>query len=316
MKILVTGGAGFIGSHNAKRLLEKGHDVVIIDDFNEYYDSRLKRGRIKYLLSGMDFKLYESDIADFKNLREVFKKNDIDIVIHQAAQAGVRYSLEDPFTYEKTNIKGTLNLLECCKEFEIKKLIFASSASVYGNNKKLPFSEEDKTDTQMSFYAATKKATESICYSYHSLYKIPMVGLRYFMVYGPWGRPDAALFKFTKNILGNKPIDVYGQGEMERSFTYIDDIIDGIMSALEKNFDFEIFNLGGKEMVRLMKFIEILEKCLNKKAKKNFLPIQKGEVFAACADTSKAKKMLGWKPKIPIDKGIENFVHWYKNYYK
>ncbi len=314
--ILVTGGAGFIGSHNAKRLIEKGHKVLIVDNFNKYYDPELKRGRTKTLLSDMDFKLYEEDIADFEGLKKVFKENKIDIVIHQAAQAGVRYSLENPFAYERANLKGTLNVLECCKEYEIEKMIFASSSSVYGKRSKVPFSEEDRTDSPVSLYAATKKATEAVCYSYHSLYKIPIAGLRYFTCYGPWGRPDMALFSFTKDILENRPIDVYGEGKMKRDFTYIDDIIDGIMLVLEKELDFELFNLGHGSPSALMEFIETLEKCLNKKAEKDFLPMQKGDVPMTYADISKAERMLGFKPKVSLEEGVEKFVNWYKEWYK
>lgn len=314
--ILVTGGAGFIGSHNAKRLIERGYKVLIVDNFNKYYDPELKRGRMKTLLSGMDFKLYEADIADFEGLKKIFKENKIDIVIHQAAQAGVRYSLENPFAYEKANLKGTLNVLECCKEFGIEKMIFASSSSVYGKRSKAPFSEEDRTDSPVSLYAATKKATETICYSYHSLYNMPIAGLRYFTCYGPWGRPDMALFSFTKNILENRPIDVYGEGRMKRDFTYIDDIIDGIMLVLEKELDFELFNLGHGSPSGLMEFIEILENHLDKKAEKNFLPMQKGDVPITYADISKAERMLGFRPKVSLKEGVEKFVNWYKEWYK
>ncbi len=315
MKILITGGAGFIGSHNAKNLIEKGHSVVIVDNFNKYYNPQLKRDRIKALLSGKDFKLHEVDIADFEGLRKVFQENNIDIVIHQAAQAGVRYSLENPFVYEASNVKGTLNVLECCKEFKTKKLVFASSSSVYGNRSKTPFKESDCTDYPVSLYAATKKSTEALCCSYHSLYGIPMVGLRYFTVFGPFGRPDMALFNFTKNILEGKPIDVYGQGNMRRDFTYIDDIVDGIVSVVEKDFSFEIFNLGHGKPSGLMDFVEILENCLGKEAKKNFLPMQKGDVPVTYADISKAKEMLGFNPKISLEEGVERFVKWYKKYY-
>lgn len=315
-KILVTGGAGFIGSYTVKKLVEKGHSVVVIDNFNEYYDPKLKRDRIKILLSDLEFKLYETDISEFKDLKEIFKENDIDIVIHQAAQAGVRYSLEDPFAYENANVKGTLNILECCKEFNIKKLIFASSSSVYGNRTDVPFKETDNTDFPVSLYAATKKSTEAICYSYHSLYKIPMVGLRYFTVYGPWGRPDMALFGFTKNILEDESIDIYGEGNMRRDFTYIDDIIDGIISVMEKDFDFEIFNLGYGNPSGLMDFVETIEDYLGKKAEKNFLPMQKGDVPMTYADISKAKELFNFSPKTSLKEGVKKFIKWYKEYYE
>lgn len=315
-KILVTGGAGFIGSHLTKRLIEEGFEVVILDNFNEYYDSKLKRARIANLLSGKKFKLYEKDIADLEDLKKVFQENNIDVVVHEAAQAGVRYSLEDPFIYEKSNVKGTLNVLECCKEFKIKKLVFASSSSVYGDRNQTPFKETDMTDFPVSLYAATKKAVEMICYSYHSLYKIPMVGLRYFTVYGPWGRPDMALFKFTEKILKNEPIDIYGEGKMKRDFTYINDTVDGTILALKKDFDFEIFNLGRGNPSDLMDFINILEDYLGKKAEKNFLPMQKGDVPLTYADISKAREKLGWQPKASLKEGIGEFVNWYKGYYK
>ncbi len=312
--ILVTGGAGFIGAHTAKRLIENGYEVVVVDNFNSYYDVKLKRKREEVFLS--EAKVYEVDISDIDELKKVFEENKIDAVIHQAAQAGVRYSLEDPFTYERSNVKGTLNVLECCKEFKIKKLVFASSSSVYGERSKVPFSEDDRTDTPVSLYAATKKATEAICYSYHSLYKIPMAGLRYFTVYGPYGRPDMALFGFTKKILEGEPIDVYGEGNMRRDFTYIDDIIDGVVLVLEKDLQFEIFNLGYGSPSGLMDFIEILEECLGIKAEKNYLPMQKGDVPLTYAGISKAKKMLGFEPKVSLKEGVKRFIKWYKEYYE
>ncbi len=314
-KILVTGGAGFIGSHVAKKLIEKKHSIVIIDNFNEYYDPQLKKDRIKHLLQNLDFKLYKADISDTKELEKIFKKEKIDIVCHEAAQAGVRYSLENPFVYEKSNILGTLNLLELSKKFKIKKFVFASSSSVYGNSEKLKFSEKDNTDSPVSLYAATKKSTEMICHSYHSLHGIPMAGLRYFSVYGPYGRPDMALFKFTENVLKQKQIEVYGNGKMNRDFTYIDDIVDGTIKAIEKKMSFEIFNLGFGKQISLMNFIELIEKHTGKKAKKKFLPMQKGDVRKTSADISKAKRMLNWKPKVSTDKGIKNFVGWYRDYY-
>ncbi len=316
LTVLVTGGAGFIGSHNIKRLIEKGYDVVIVDNFNDYYDPQLKRKRIKSILSGMDFKLYEDDITDIEKLKKIFQKNRIDIVVHQAAQAGVRYSIENPLVYEKVNIRGTLNILECCKEFKVKKLVFASSSSVYGNRTDTPFKENDCTDFPSSLYGATKKAAENICYSYHSLYKIPITCLRYFTVIGPWSRPDMAPIRFAKRIIEGKPIDVYGEGKMKRDFTYIDDIVEGVMLATEKDFDFQIFNLGYGNPTKLTRFIELLEGALGKKAKKNYLPMQKGDVSETYADISKAKEMLGWEPKVSLEEGVKNFAEWYKDYYK
>jgi UDP-glucuronate 4-epimerase len=315
MNILVTGGAGFIGSHTVKALIKRGHNVVIVDNFNKYYDPKLKKDRIKTFLSGLKFKIYKVDIANLKKLKEIFEENNFDVIVHQAAQAGVRYSLDNPFVYEESNVLGTLNILECAKDFNVKKIVFASSSSVYGEQEKSPFSENDKTDSPISLYAATKKATENICYSYHSLYKIKMVGLRYFTVYGPWGRPDMALFSFTKNILEERPINIFGEGKMKRDFTYIDDIIEGVTSAVEKDFDFEIFNLGYGNPSSLMDFVTILEEVLNKKAEKHLLPIQKGDVKMTYADISKAKEKLSFNPKTPLKEGVYNFVKWYKNYY-
>lgn len=311
-KVLITGGAGFIGSYITKRLIDLGYEVIIVDNFNSYYNPELKEARISKFLKGYKFKLYRIDIADFKSLRKIFQKNKIDIICHQAAQAGVRYSLENPFIYEQSNITATLNLLELAKDFKIKSFIFASSSSVYGGNKKMPFSEKDFTDNPISLYAATKKSTELLARCYHNLYKIPCTGIRYFSVYGPWGRPDMALLKFTKAISENKPIEVYNYGKMKRNFTYIDDIVDGVITIIEKNYPFEIFNLGGSENIELNDYIELIEKLIGKKAKKKFLPLQPGDVPETSADTSKAKKLLGWNSKISIEAGLERFIEWYK----
>jgi UDP-glucuronate 4-epimerase len=315
MKVLVTGGAGFIGSHVSKSLLEKEHSVVIVDNFNNYYDPALKKRRVKDLLEHLNFKLYKTDISNYKALENIFKKEKIDTVCHLAAQAGVRHSLEAPFVYEKSNVLGTLNLLELSKELKVKKFVFASSSSVYGESKNKKFSETDNTDNPLSLYAATKKATEALCYSYHSLYNIPMVGLRFFTVYGPYGRPDMALFKFTENILKGKRIEVYGEGKMERDFTHIDDIVNGIIKAIEKKLSFEIFNLGYGNPLPLLRFVELVEEHTGKKAKKKLLPMQKGDVRKTSADIAKAQKLLNWTPQVSPKEGVKNFVEWYRDYY-
>ncbi|HIE33573.1 MAG TPA: NAD-dependent epimerase/dehydratase family protein [Candidatus Altiarchaeales archaeon] len=313
--ILITGGAGFIGSHISKKLIDSNYNVIIVDNLNPYYDPGLKDARIRELLRDYRFKLYRTDICDFKSMRKIFEKNKINIICHEAAQAGVRYSLENPFVYEEANLKGTLNLLELAKDFKINGFIFASSSSVYGANKKIPFSEDDVTDFPVSLYGATKKATELLVYGYHHIYGINATGLRYFTVYGPWGRPDMALFKFTKNILEGRPIEVYGHGRMERDFTYISDIVDGTIKAIEKNYHWEIFNLGYGKPQKLTHFIEIIEDYLGKNAERKYLPMQLGDVRRTYADISKARKLLKWKPKVPIEDGIRNFIDWYGGYY-
>lgn len=317
MNILVTGGAGFIGFHTAKKLLSKNHKVIIVDNFNNYYDPKIKYNRIKQIKANKNLKIYKTDISDFKKISKIFQENKIDKICHLAAQAGVRYSIENPFIYEESNLKGFINILECAVKFKIKNIVFASSSSIYGDNKmkKTGFSEQDKTDCPISLYGATKKSDELIAYSYHKMHKINFIGLRFFTVYGPWGRPDMALFKFTKNILKNKPIDVYNNGKMQRDFTYIDDIVDGIVKCLNKNFKFEIFNLGNSRTIQLKYFIKIIEKELNKKAKIKYLPMQMGDVTKTFANITKAKRMLNFKPKTNIEKGIKNFISWYIKYY-
>ncbi|NTU66717.1 MAG: NAD-dependent epimerase/dehydratase family protein [Candidatus Moranbacteria bacterium] len=315
MKILITGGAGFIGSNLAKKLMDRKDKVVLIDNFNDYYDPKLKQDRIKKYLKGYDFKLYKGDIRDQKLLERIFKNEKIDKVMHLAAMAGVRYSLKDPFLYEDVNIKGTMNLLEMSAKYKIKNFVFASSSSVYGNNKKMPFSETDSVDTPISPYAATKKCTELIAHVYSHIYGLNVSGLRFFTVYGPWGRPDMALFSFTSNILDGKAIDVYNRGKMSRNFSYIDDIVSGIIAVLDKPAKYEIYNIGGDKEETLMRYIEVLEENLGQKAKKNLLPMQPGDVPSTCADIKKLRK-LGWKPATRIEEGIKNFVDWYKEYYK
>ncbi len=314
MKILVTGGAGFIGSHTAKKLIELGHQVVIVDNFNDYYDPRLKEDRIKIFLKGLKFKVYRLDIADDKKLAAVFKKEKFTKIIHLAAQAGVRYSLENPRVYVEANILGTFNLLELARRYGVKDFIYASSSSVYGNNKKIPFSESDRVDEPISLYAATKKSTELMAYTYHHLFGINTVGLRFFTVYGPWGRPDMAYFKFTKNILAGQPIEIYGQGLMDRDFTYVDDIVAGIVKTFKIKSGAEIFNLGNSRPEKLMKMIGLIEKNTGKKAMVKMKPMQAGDVRKTYADIGKARKILGYKPKINLEEGIKRFVAWYGGY--
>ena len=314
-KILVTGGAGFIGSVLTKTLAERGSEVVMIDNFNDYYDPQLKEARIKKFLKGCKFKLYRGDIRDEKLIEKFFKKERPDKVVHLAAMAGVRNSLLNPKLYADVNIMGSINLLEMAVKYKIKNFVFASSSSVYGNNKKIPFSESDSVDTPISPYAASKKADELIAHTYNHIYGLNVTALRFFTVYGPWGRPDMALFKFTKNILEKKPIEVYNHGKMSRNFTYIDDIVSGILTVLDKCKGYEVMNIGGDKEETLMRFIEVIEENVGKIAKKKMLPMQPGDVPATVADISKLRK-LGWEPKTRIEEGIANFVNWYREYYK
>ena len=315
MKILVTGGAGFIGSHVVQALLNRGDEVVVVDNINDYYDVQLKKDRLKMILQEVTF--YEVDIADLEGMRKVFFDNKIDQVCHLAAQAGVRYSLENPFAYEKANNVGTLNILELMKEFGVKDLVYASSSSVYGGNKKTPFSVEDNVDRPVSLYAATKKYNELIAHVYHHLYGLNCLGLRFFTVYGPLGRPDMALFKFTKAILEDKPIDVYNFGNMKRDFTFITDIVDGVVRSLDRvsEVKYSVLNLGNSNTVQLNRFIEIIEKELGKKAERNLMPLQPGDVPETFADIEKTKEVLSWEPKVGIEEGIKKFIDWYKGYY-
>ncbi|MDH4330456.1 MAG: GDP-mannose 4,6-dehydratase [Candidatus Moranbacteria bacterium] len=315
VKVFITGGAGFIGSNLAKKLMDRGDEVVMIDNFNDYYDPKLKRDRISKFLKGYDFKLYKGDIRDEKLLERIFKKEKIDKVVSLAALAGVRNSLLDPLAYEDVNIKGTMNLLQMSVKYKIKNFVYASSSSVYGNNKKQPFSETDSVDTPISPYAATKKATELIAHVYSHIYKLPTTGLRFFTVYGPWGRPDMALFMFTKNTIEGRPINVFNRGKMSRNFTYIDDIVSGTIKVLDANLKCDVMNIGGDKEETLMRYIEVMEENIGKKAKKNMMPMQPGDVPATVADISKLRK-LGWEPTTRIEEGIKNFIDWYKEYYK
>jgi UDP-glucuronate 4-epimerase len=313
---LVTGAAGFIGFHVAKSLLKKGNRIIGIDNLNPYYDVSLKKHRLEQIKSNPHFTFYHEDINNVDALKRVFSGHHIHRICNLAAQAGVRYSIQYPFAYEESNLKGFLNLLEMTRQFPVENFVFASSSSVYGNNKKLPFSIKDNVDTPISLYAATKKANELMAHAYSHLFEIPLTGLRYFTVYGPWGRPDMALFLFTKAILGGRPIDIYNFGRMKRDFTYIDDIVDGTISALNRPFKYEIFNLGNSKTVELMELIRIIEEELGLEAKKNFLPLQPGDVPETYADIQESAELLGFKPKTSIRVGIKKFLAWYRAYYK
>lgn len=336
MKILITGAAGFIGFHLSKSLLEAGHVVVGIDNINDYYDVNLKYDRlielgIKRTESPKFYKECKSEL--FKNLKfirinledkeelsKLFNIENFDIVCNLAAQAGVRYSIENPDAYIQSNLVGFLNILECCRNNEIEHLVYASSSSVYGANKKIPFSEEDKVDRPVSLYAATKKSNELMAHAYSYLYKIPTTGLRFFTVYGPWGRPDMAPMLFANAISKNKPIKVFNYGEMERDFTYIEDIIEGVKRVIENSVKdrtfYKIYNIGNNNTVKLASFIETIEKNLGINAKKNMMPMQKGDVKRTWADVSALVEDYHYKPVTLIDKGINKFIKWYENYYQ
>ena len=322
-KVLITGACGFIGFHLSLALLNNNIDVVAIDNLNDYYSVNLKSSRLG-ILKDNNVIFYKTDITNFDDLKKCLLLERPDIVVHLAAQAGVRYSLDNPHSYIHNNIVGTFNVLEICKNINIEKLIFASSSSVYGNLNKQKFNEKDLVDNPLNLYAASKKSNELMAYSYSNLYKIPSVGLRFFTVYGPWGRPDMAYFKFTKNIINNLPIKIYGHGKMYRDFTYIDDIIDGIKKIIEinnnklfgKNTFYEILNLGNDNPVELSYFISVIENAVGKKAKKTFLDIQPGDVKRTSANLEKAKFKINYSPKTRIEDGIAIFVKWYKNYYQ
>ncbi|MBN1795134.1 MAG: GDP-mannose 4,6-dehydratase [Sedimentisphaerales bacterium] len=309
MKVLVTGSAGFIGSYLTERLLKQGCQVVGVDNFDDFYDPNIKRDNIKESIQNKNYKLIEADIRDPDAMEKAASKG-IDAVIHLAARAGVRPSIEQPLLYNDVNINGTMVLLEATKKCNIKKFIFGSSSSVYGNNKKVPFCEDDNVDFPISPYAATKKACELICHTYHSLYNIDITCLRYFTVYGPRQRPDLAIHKFAKLIEQDKPIPVFGDGSMMRDFTYIDDIIDGTIAAMERCSGYNIYNLGKSEPIVLNNLIEYLEDALGKKAEKQHLPPQPGDVEKTFADIAKSKAALGYNPATNIKQGLEKFVNW------
>ena len=334
MKTMVTGAAGFIGFHLSRRLLDDGHDVVGVDVVNDYYDVNLKESRIAILEQYDRFELKRMDIADREGMRALFEKEGFERVVNLAAQAGVRYSLVNPYAYIDANICGFVNILEGCRHFQVPHLVFASSSSVYGLNTDMPFSVHDNVDHPVSLYAATKKSNELMAHSYSHLYGVPATGLRFFTVYGPWGRPDMALFLFTRAILGDEPIKVFNNGDLQRDFTYIDDIVEGVVRVMEKipepNPDWDgdnpdpssspapyrLFNIGNNNPTPLMEFIEAIEKALGKKARKDFLPMQPGDVRATYADVEDLSATTGFKPDTPLENGIRNFIEWYRYYYK
>ena len=333
MKILITGAAGFIGMHTALVLLARGDEVVGIDNLNDYYDPQIKRDRLARLSAFPNFRFIEMDIADRPGIERVFAAERFDKVVNLAAQAGVRYSIQNPHAYVDANIVGFVNILEGCRHSGVKHLVYASSSSVYGGNEKMPFSESDSVDHPVSLYAATKKANELMAHTYSHLYGLPTTGLRFFTVYGPWGRPDMALFLFTKAILAGEPIKVFNYGKMQRDFTYIDDIIEGVVRTLDRpaepdaSFDpqapnpgtsrapYRVFNIGNQGQVELMAFIEAIEEALGVTAQKDLLPIQPGDVPATFSDVSALSAWTGFTPGTPIKEGVAKFVAWYRGYF-
>ncbi len=338
MTILVTGSCGFIGFHLVKRLIESNEKVIGVDNLNSYYDVNLKKARLKYNIDlaknlKTEYVCFEENIENYDALKEIFRIHKPKKIVNLAAQAGVRYSLENPSAYIDTNIKGFTNILELSRSFKVKHLVFASSSSVYGGNKKLPFSENDNVDHPVSLYAATKKANELMAHCYSNLFNIPVTGLRFFTVYGPWGRPDMALFLFTKAILNNEKINIFNNGNMTRDFTYIDDIVESLIRlikkvpTIDKNFNYlepnpssswapyKIFNIGNSNPTQLLDYVEAIEKATGIKSKKNFLPMQLGDVENTSADTHNLENWINFKPNTSISKGVEEFVRWYKNYY-
>ncbi|MBD6616316.1 NAD-dependent epimerase [Komarekiella sp. 'clone 1'] len=327
MKILVTGVAGFIGFHLAQRLLAEGMQVYGIDNLNVYYDVNLKKARLDRLYPQNGFIFQFLDLSDRLGTAQLFQDHSFDYVVHLAAQAGVRYSLHNPFAYVDSNLSGFVNVLEGCRHSQVGHLVFASSSSVYGNNTKVPFATTDNVDHPISLYAATKKSNELMAHAYSHLYNLPTTGLRFFTVYGPWGRPDMAYFKFVQAIAANQPIDVYNFGKMQRDFTYIDDVIEGLVRVMQNppqasNQDtaiskapYKLYNIGNNNPVELMTFIEVIEKALGKQAKKNLLPMQPGDVFSTYADVDDLMQDVDFKPVTQIEQGIERFVQWYRDYY-
>ncbi len=333
MKILVTGAAGFIGSHVAQRLLAGGHEVVGLDNLNEYYDVTLKQARLARLTSQPQFRFVKLDLADTAAMATLFAGEKFARVVHLAAQAGVRYSLEDPHAYVRSNVTGTLCVLEGCRHNAVGHLVYASTSSVYGANTNMPFSVHNIADHPLSLYASSKRANELMAHNYSALFGLPTTGLRFFTVYGPWGRPDMALFLFTRNILEGKPIEVFNHGHHKRDFTYVDDIAEGVVRVLERppqadpkwnsaapdpasSFaPFRLYNIGNNRPVELMRYIEVIEECLGRKAQKNFLPLQPGDVPETCADIDDLVRDVGYRPATPVEVGVKNFVEWFCGYY-
>lgn len=334
MKFLVTGAAGFIGFYVVQRLIEQGHQVVGIDNLNDYYDVSLKQARLGILTQKSEFSFFQLDLADRQGIADLFAKEKFNRVIHLAAQAGVRYSIDNPMAYADSNLIGHLTILEGCRNHQIEHLVYASSSSVYGLNGKTPFSTSDSVDHPISLYAATKKSNELMSHTYSHLYNVPTTGLRFFTVYGPWGRPDMALFKFTKAIFNGEPIDIYNHGDMRRDFTYIDDIVEGIIrvqdkvpnsnsrwtvehgSAANSSAPYQIFNIGNGQPVKLMDFVESLEQSIGIEANKNMMPMQPGDVYQTFADVEDLFKVTGYRPKMKVSQGVDNFVAWYRDFYK
>jgi UDP-glucuronate 4-epimerase len=335
MQVLVTGAAGFIGATLSLRLLSQGHEVWGIDNLNDYYDVRLKQARLKQCQQHKEFQFQQLDIGDRNATEKLFTKQNFDVVIHLAAQAGVRYSVQNPFAYIDSNIVGFASILEGCRHQKTKHLIYASSSSIYGANTKLPFSEHDAADHPISLYAATKRANELMAHSYAHLYDLPCTGLRFFTVYGPWGRPDMSLFQFTRSILEDKPISVFNHGKMLRDFTYVDDIVEGVMRltkhaptplpknehtssnpAISHTAPYRIYNIGNQQPVELKRYIEVLETQLGKKATLEMLPMQAGDVPSTYADVKNLETLIGDLPHTPIEQGVANFVNWYREYYQ
>jgi len=334
MKYLVTGAAGFIGFHVTQRLLAAGHQVVGLDNLNDYYDVNLKTARLDLINTHPNFTFMKGDLADREGIAELFRSQRFQRVIHLAAQAGVRYSLENPLAYADANLIGHLNILEGCRHNQVEHLLYASSSSVYGLNRKMPFSTDDSVDHPVSLYAATKKANELMSHTYSHLYGIPTTGLRFFTVYGPWGRPDMALFKFTRAIIAGEKIDVYNHGQMRRDFTYIDDIAEAILrlqdvipqadinwtvesgSPATSSAPYRVYNIGNSQPVTLMKYIEALESALGQVAEKNMLPMQPGDVMETSADTTALYKVIDFKPQTSVEEGVARFVEWYKDFYQ